>query len=117
MTVAAVTAEPTSSRAPGFADAGRLMPIGGVVPGDVAAIDRALLLVAKRASAVDGAPREGMWRTWKLAALSDAEDEARAAIGRALVSLGTGGADLLALVEERRAGLDAFLARYLGRRP
>lgn len=117
MTGAAVDAKLVTSLAPGFADARCIMPIGGEAPGEVAAIDRALLIVAKQASAVDGAPREGMWRTWKLEALRDAEDEARAAIARALVSLADGGADVCALVERRRIGLDAFLARYPERRP
>jgi hypothetical protein len=99
----------------GFADSRGLMPIGGEVPAEIAAIDRALLLVAKEASAVDLASHEGMWRTWKLEALVDAESSARAAITHALASLPRDRVDLRALVEGRRAGLDAFLARYPGR--
>lgn len=103
-------------RAAGFADASGLMPIGGDVPGEVGAIDRALLLVARQAAALDLATHEGMWRTWKVEALVDAEDDARVAFARALASLPSDREDWRALVEARRVGLDAFLLRYPGRR-
>ena len=114
--MSADTARPPIGRAAGFADSRRLMPIGGEVPGEIGAIDRTLVLVANQAAALDGATRGGMWRTWKLEALVDAENEARAAFTRALASLPADRADLRALVEERRVGLEAFLARYPGRR-
>jgi hypothetical protein len=60
---------------------------------------------------------EDQWRTWKVEALVEAENDARDAIGHALASIPSERADLRALVERRRAGLDAFLARYPGRRP
>ncbi|HEY2513003.1 MAG TPA: hypothetical protein VGI39_19180 [Polyangiaceae bacterium] len=115
--MSAETATPAFVRAAGFADSSGFMPIGGDVPGEVGAIDRALLLVAQQAAALDRATREGMWRTWKLEALADAEDEARAAFTRALASLPSDRADWRTLVEARRAGLEAFLMRYPPRRP
>ena len=114
--MSADAATPEFARAAGFADATRIMPIGGDVPGEVGAIDRALLLVARQAAALDRATQEGMWRTWKLEALADAEEGARAAVAHALASLPNDRADWRALVEVRRAGLDAFLLRYPARR-
>ena len=110
-----VFVKPASSDEGDFADSRGLMPIGGDVPGEIEAIDRALLLVAKQADAVDLATREGMWRTWKLEALVDAEGDARDAIARALASVPS--ERVRTLVEGRRAGLDTFLARYPDRRP
>ena len=105
----------SSSRAEGFADALRLLPIGGNVTAEIAALDRSLLLVAQRASAVDSAPDVGMWRTWKLQALVEAEVEARADASLALATIPHDRPDLRAVIELRSAGLDAFLARYPGR--
>ena len=114
--MSAESAPPGFLRAAGFADASGLMPIGGDVPGEVVAIDRALLLVARQAAALDLASREGMWRTWKVEALVDAENDARATFARALASLPSDRHDWRAMVEARRLGLEAFLQRYPGRR-
>ena len=105
------------SRAEGFADALGLLPIGGDVTDEIAAFDRSLLHVAKQARAVDQAHHEGMWRTWKLQGVADAETDARAAAVLALSTIPVDRPELRALVEQRCAGLETFLARYPGRRP
>jgi len=96
----------------GFADAGRLLPIGGEVTGEIATLDRTLLLVAERGRAVDSAAREGMWRTWMVDALGDAAKQARQAAVAAFSSVPGDRPDMRTLIERRCAGLDAFLAKY-----
>jgi hypothetical protein len=96
----------------GFADASRLLPIGGEVTGEIATLDRTLVVVAARALAVDSAAREGMWRTWMVDALGDAAKEARAAAVAAFSSVPGDRPEMRTLIERRCAGLDAFLAKY-----
>jgi hypothetical protein len=92
-------------------------PIEGESTAEIAAFDRSLHLVVKRARAVDGAHHEGMWRTWKLQGVADAEVDARAAASLALSTIPADRPELRALVEQRCAGLETFLARYPGRKP
>jgi hypothetical protein len=106
----------TSFSVESFADAHRLLPIGGERTAEIAVLDRALVVLAGKAVAVDRAGPEGMWRTWKLEALVDAENGARVAASLAMASIPADRAELRELVERRCAGIDAFLARYPNRR-
>jgi hypothetical protein len=104
-----------TTRTSGFADVGGLLPIGGEMTDEIDLLDKSLVLVAKHALAVDKAGSEGMWRTWMLDALVEAERVARAAAALALKRIPADRPELRAAVERRCDGLDAFLKRYPGR--
>jgi hypothetical protein len=104
-----------SSLATGFADPGRLLPIGGS-HAELASLDSLSVELVARARQVDAAHHEGMWRTWMLDALLDVEQRARAAAALALSVANVGDA-VRAAVEKRTAGLDAFMAKYRPLRP
>lgn len=95
-----------------FADARGVMPIGGDVTPEIAALDRALVSVAERALALDRAGGAGMWRTWMIEKLAAAEKSARSAASHAISALPDHRPELRDVLERRLANLNSFLARY-----